>query len=89
MVKVTNSHAKKKLTIAEIFDCNNTCVLEDGRIAFCAWMNAYLFDKVNEKDFPLCFTIDNNGETNIEYIPTHTLATPCDVKIVVDKIVVD
>lgn len=84
MIKISNHHAEKKLTISEIFDCDNTCLLEDGRIAFCAWMNAYLFDKVNEKDFLLCFTIDPDGETNIEYIRTNALATPCDVQITVD-----
>lgn len=52
MVKVTNSFAEKKLTVEEIFDCDiNTCILEDWRIAFCGWMGANLFDKVNEKDF--------------------------------------
>ena len=83
MVNVTNNYMEKKRTIAEIFDCNNTCILEDGRIAFCAWMDASLFDKVNKKDFLLCFTIDDDGETNIEYIRTDTLAIPCDVEIIV------
>lgn len=84
MVKVTNSFAEKKLTVAEIFDCdNNTCILEDGRIAIYAWMDANLFDKVNEKDSFLCFTIENDGETNLEYIPIDTPATPCDVEITV------
>lgn len=83
MVNVTNNYMEKKRTIAEIFDCNNTCILEDGRIAFCAWMDASLFDKVSKKDFLLCFTIDNDGETNIEYIRTDTLAIPCDVEIIV------
>lgn len=41
MVKVTNNRAEKKL-VADIFDCDNTCILEDGRIAFCAWMEASL-----------------------------------------------
>lgn len=84
MVNVINNHAEKKLPIAEIFDCDNTCILEDGRIAFCAWMDANLFDKVDEKDFLLCFTIDEDGETNIEYIRTDTLATPCTVEIKVN-----
>ena len=84
MVNVTNNYMEKKRTIAEIFDCNNTCLLEDGRIAFCAWMDANLFDKVDKKDFLLCFTIDDDGETNIEYIRTNTLATPCNVEITVD-----
>lgn len=84
MIKISNHHAEKKLTISEIFDCDNTCILEDGRIAFCAWMDASLFDKVNEKDFLLCFTVDQDGETNIEYIRTNALATPCDVQITVD-----
>lgn len=84
MIKITNPHAEKKLTIAEVFDNNNTCILEDGRIAFCAWMDASLFDKVNEKDFLLCFTIDPDGETNIEYIRTNALATPCNVEIMID-----
>ena len=83
MVNVTNNYMEKKRTIAEIFDSNNTCILEDGRIAFCAWMDASLFDKVNKKDFLLCFTIDDDGETNIEYIRTDTLAIPCDVEIIV------
>ena len=83
MVNVTNNYMEKKRTIAEIFDCNNACILEDGRIAFCAWMDASLFDKVNKKDFLLCFTIDDDGETNIEYIRTDTLAIPCDVEIIV------
>lgn len=84
MVMVTNNHTEKKPTIAEVFDNNNTCILEDGRIAFCAWMDASLFDKVNEKDFLLCFTVDRDGETNIEYIYTKALATPCNVEIMVD-----
>ena len=84
MVEITNLHVEKKLTVAEIFDCDNTCILEDGRIAFCAWMESSLFDKVNKKDFLLCFTIDQDGETNIEYICTNALATPCDVQITVD-----
>ena len=83
MVNVTNNYMEKKRTIAEIFDCNNTCILEDGRIAFCAWMDASLFDKVDKKDFLLCFIIDDDGETNIEYIRTDTLAIPCDVEITV------
>lgn len=84
MVNVINNHAEKKLTIAEIFDCDSTCLLEDGRIAFCGWMGANLFDKVNEKDFFLCFTIDNDGETNIEYIRVDTPAIPCNVEITVN-----
>lgn len=84
MVEITNNPVEKKLTVAEIFDCDNTCILEDGRIAFCAWMESNLFDKVNKKDFLLCFTIDPNGETSIEYLRTDTLATPCDIKITVD-----
>lgn len=83
MVNVTNNYMEKKRTIAEIFDCNNTCILEDGRIAFCAWMDVSLFDKVDKKDFLLCFTIDDDGKTNIEYIRTDTLAIPCDVEITV------
>lgn len=84
MVEITNLHVEKKLTVAEIFDCDNTCILENGRIAFCAWMESSLFDKVNKKDFLLCFTVDRDGETNIEYIRTNALATPCDVQITVD-----
>ena len=83
MVKITNHHAEKKLTIAEIFDCDNTCILEDGRIAFCAWMDASLFNKLDKEDFILCFIVDNDGDTNIEYIRTDTPATPCDVEITV------
>lgn len=84
MVNVINNHAEKKLTIAEIFDCDSTCLLEDGRIAFCGWMGTNLFNKVNEKGFFLCFTIDNDGETNIEYIRIDTPATPCNVEIKVN-----
>lgn len=84
MVKITNHHAEKKLTIAEIFSCDDTCILDDGRIAFCAWMDANLFDKVDKEDYLLCFTVDKDGETNIEYIHTDTLATPCNVEITVD-----
>lgn len=84
MVEITNLHVEKKLTIAEVFDNSHPCILEDGRIAFCAWMDASLFDKVNEKDFLLCFTVDRDGETNIEYIHTKALATPCNVEIIVE-----
>ena len=85
MVKVINNHAEEKLTIAEIFDCdNNTCILEDGRVAFCPWMNAQLFNKVDKEDYILCFTVDYDGETNLEYIETNTPAIPCNVKIVVE-----
>ena len=77
---------EKKLTIEEIFACGNTCILEDGRIAFCAWMDASLFDRLekNKKDSILCFTVEDNGETNIEYIRLDTPATPCNVEITVD-----
>ena len=84
MINLIKSYAEKKFTIAEAFDCDNTCILENGKIAFCAWMDASLFDKVNKKDYLLCFTIDNDGETNIEYIRTNTPATPCNVEITVD-----
>ena len=84
MIKVTNRHAEKKLTAAEILDYSNACILEDGRIAFCAWMDANLFHKLNEEDSILCFTVDNDGETSIEYIHVNTPATPCDVEIMVD-----
>lgn len=85
MVKVTNSFAEKKSTVAEIFDCdNNTCILEDGRIVICAWMDANLFNKLDKEDYILCFTIENDGETNLEYIHVDTPAIPCDVKITVD-----
>ena len=86
MVKITNHHAEKNLTIAEIFACNNTCILGDGRIAFCAWMDATLFDRLekDKKDSILCFTIEDDGETKIEYIPIDAPATPCDVEIVVE-----
>lgn len=90
MVMVTNNHAEKKPTIAEVFDNNNTCILEDGRIAFCAWMDAQLFNKVDKENYILCFTVDDDGETNLEYIKTNTPAIPCDVKIVCDvEIVVE
>lgn len=84
MVEITNLHVEKKLTVAEIFDCDNTCILENGKIAFCAWMDVFLFEKVEKKDYFLCFTIDPDGKTNIEYIRTNALATPCDVQITVD-----
>lgn len=85
MVNVTNSLKKHNLTVAEIFDCDNTCcILEDGRIAFCAWMDDQLFNKVDKEDYILCFTVDYDGETNLEYIKTNTPATPCNVKIVVE-----
>ena len=84
MVKVINSHAEKKLTVEEIFACDNTCILEDGRIAFCAWMDANLFNRLEEEDSILCFTVDDDGETNIENIRLDALATPCTVEITVD-----
>ena len=84
MIKITNHQVEKKLTIAEIFACDNTCILEDGRIAFCAWMDANLFNKLEEEDSILCFTIENDGETNLEYIHVDTPAIPCDVEITVD-----
>lgn len=86
MVKVINSHAEKKLTVEEIFACDNTCILDDGRIAFCAWMDADLFNKLekDKKDSILCFTVEDDGETNIEYLRLDTLATPCNVEITVD-----
>ena len=84
MVKVIYSHAEKKLTVAEIFNCDNTCLLEDGRIAFCAYMEANLFNKLDEEDSILCFTLDDDGEPNIEYIRTDAPAIPCDVEITVD-----
>ena len=84
MVKVTKSYTKKRLTIAEIFDCDSTCILEDGKIAFYAWMDIFLFNKVNKKDFLLCFTIDGDGKTNIEYIRSDTPAPPCHVEITVE-----
>ena len=84
MVNVTNYTKKKMRTIAEVFDDNSTCVLEDGRIAFCAWMDAQLFNKVDKEDYILCFTVDDDGETSLEYIKTNTPATPCDVEIVVE-----
>lgn len=84
MVKVINSHAEKKLTVEEIFACDNTCILEDGRIAFCAWMDANLFNKLEEEDSILCFTVDDDGEPSIECIRAKTLATPCEIEITVD-----
>ena len=84
MVNVTNYTKKKMRTIAEVFDDNRTCVLEDGRIAFCAWMDAQLFKKIDKKDYILCFTVDDDGETNLEYIKTNTPATPYDIEIVVE-----
>lgn len=84
MINVINNRAEKKPTIAEIFNCDNTCLLEDGRIAIYVWMEPSLLNKVNEKDFLLCFTIEDDGETSIEYIRTDTLATPCTVEITVN-----
>lgn len=86
MVKVTNNHAEKKLTVAEIFSRDNTCILEDGRIAFCPWrMDSSLFDKPkNKEDSILCFTVDDDEETIIEYIRADAPATPCDVEIAVN-----
>lgn len=84
MIKVTNNYTEKKSSIEDIFACDNTCILDDGRIAFCAWMDAHLFNKLNEEDSILCFTVADDGETMIEYIPIDTLATPCNVEITVD-----
>ena len=84
MIKVINSYGEKKLTVAEILDCNNPCILKDGRIAFSAWMDVNLFNKLNKKGSILCFTIDDSGKTCIEYIRDDTPATPCNVKITVD-----
>lgn len=84
MVNITNHLKKHNLTVAEIFDCDNTCVLEDGRIAFCAWMDAQFFNKVNIEGYILCFVVDDDGETNLEYIRTDTPATPCNVAIEVE-----
>lgn len=85
MINLIKSYAEKKFTIAEAFNyCDSTCILENGKIAFCAGMDGDLFDKVNKKGFLLCFTIDNDGETNIEYIRANTPATPCNVEITVD-----
>ena len=84
MVKVINHHAGRRFTIEEVFTyCDNTCILDDGRIAVCAWMDARLFNKLAKEDFILCFIVDNDGDTNIEYIRTDTPATPCDVEITV------
>lgn len=84
MVKVTNNHAEEKLTVAEIFNCDNTCILEDGRISFCAWMDPFLFDKLDKEDSILCFIVNDDGETSIEYIRAKTLATPCEVEMTVN-----
>lgn len=84
MVKVTNHLKKHNLTITEIFECDSTCILDDGRIAFCAWMDAQIFNKVNKEGYILCFIADDDGETNLEYIRTNTPAIPCDVEIVVE-----
>lgn len=84
MVNVTNHLKKHNLTVAEIFECDNTCVLENGRTAFCLWMDIKLFRKLEEEDYILCFTVDDDGETRLEYIRTDTPATPCDVAIEVD-----
>lgn len=83
MVNVTN-HLKKYLTVAEIFECDNTCVLEDGRIAICTWMDSQFFNKVNKDGYILCFTADDDGGTNLEYIRADTPATPCNVAIEVE-----
>lgn len=84
MVKVTNNSNVKKHTVEELFACDNVCLLEDGRIAFCAWMEVSLFDKLDKEESFLCFTIEDDGETKIEYIRPDTLATPCEVEITVD-----
>lgn len=84
MVNVTNRLKKHNLTAAEIFECDSTCVLEDGRIAFSAWMDIHLFKKVNKEGYILCFTVDDDGKTNLKYIRPDTPATPCNVKIVVE-----
>jgi len=84
MIKVTNRHAEKKLPIEEVFTHEDTCILEDGRIAFWAWMDESLFNKLKEEDSILCFTINDDGEANIECISTDTLATPCTVEVIVD-----
>ena len=83
MVKITNNYVGKKLTIAEIFNCDDTCILDDGRIALCTWMDAGLFNKLGKEDFILCFIVDNDGDTHIECIRTDTPATPCNVEITV------
>ena len=84
MVKVTNSFAEKKLTVEEVFACNDTCILEDGRIAFLAWMDIRLFNKLDKDDSILCFTVADDGETMIEYVSIDALATPCNVEIKVN-----
>lgn len=84
MVKVTNNYAEKKLTLEEAFAYENTCLLEDGRIAVCPWMDVNLFNKLNKDDSILCFTVADDGETMIEYVPIDALATPCDVEITVN-----
>lgn len=72
---------KRNLTVAEIFDYDSTCILEDGRIAFCAWMEPQLFDKVNKEGYLFCFTVNDDGDTSLEYIKTNTPAIPCNVAI--------
>ena len=84
MIKVTKNYVEKKLTVAEIFNCDSSCILKDGRIAICAWMDASLFNKLNKDDSILCLTVDDDGEPMIEYVPIDTPATPCDVEITID-----
>lgn len=84
MVNVTNHLEEHNRTVAEIFDFDRTCVLEDGRIAFCARMDAKLFSELKKEDYILCFTIDDDGRTNLEYIRIDAPAIPCDVEIVVE-----
>ena len=85
MVKVINHHAGRRFTIEEVFTyCDNTCILDDGRIAVFPRMDANLFNKLDKDDSILCLTIGDDGEINIEYIRVGTPATPCSVEITVD-----
>lgn len=83
MINITNQHEEQKRTIREIFDYDNTCLLEDGRLAICAWMKSDVYNKVCKDGYIFCFTISNEGENSIEYIKTNTPAIPCDVEITI------
>jgi len=47
-------------------------------------MDPFLFDKLDKEDSILCFIVNDDGETSIEYIRAKTLATPCEVEMTVN-----
>lgn len=81
---MVNVIRKSNFTVTKVFESDSTCILEDGRIAFCPWMDARLIDEVSKEGYILCFTVDDDGETNLEYVKANTPAIPCNVEIVVD-----